>query len=207
MSTKTSSKRINTRSLTTCAMLSAVAFILQFLEFSIPIMPNFVKLDFSDLPALIGAFVLGPVWGVAIQLIKNIIHIPFGSSAGVGELCNFLLGAVFAFTAGMIYKFKHTKSGAIIAGISGSFAMAAVSLPLNYFFVYPAYEVILNFPMDAIIGTYKAILGTIADIPTKNSLLNCLLVFNVPFTFVKGMFCVGICHIIYKPISRLYHKK
>lgn len=206
MSTK-SSKKINTRSLTTCAMLSAIAFILQFVEFSIPIIPSFVKLDFSDLPALIGAFVLGPVWGVAIQLIKNIVHIPFGSSAAVGELCNFLLGAVFAFTAGMIYKFKHTKSGAVIAGISGAVAMAAVSLPLNYFFVYPAYEVILKFPMNAIIGAYEAILGSVASIPTGNPLFNCLLIFNVPFTFAKGIVCVVICHLIYKPISRLYHKQ
>lgn len=187
-------------------MLAAIAFILQFLEISIPIMPSFVKLDFSDLPALIGAYVLGPVWGVAIQLVKNLVHLPFGSSAGVGELCNFLLGSVFALTAGLIYKFRHTKTGAVIAGISGAAAMAAASLPLNYFFVYPAYEVILNFPMDAIIGEYKAILGSIAEIPTGNPLINCLLVFNVPFTLVKGLICVLISHIVYKPISRLYHK-
>lgn len=188
-------------------MLSAVAFILQFLEFSIPIMPGFVKLDFSDLPALIAAFVLGPVWGVVTQLIKNLVHIPFGTSAAVGELCNFLLGSVFVFTAGIIYKFKHTKSGAVIAGIAGAAAMAAASLPLNYFFVYPAYEVILKFPMDAIIGAYQAILGSVAKIPTGNPLFNCLLIFNIPFTLAKGLACVAICHIIYKPISRLYHSR
>lgn len=104
-------EKISIRSISACAMLSAVAFVLQFLEFSLPIIPSFVKLDVSDIPALIGTFVLGPTWGIAIEFIKNLIHIPFGTSMGVGELCNFLLGAVFVFSAGLIYKFKHTRTG------------------------------------------------------------------------------------------------
>lgn len=206
MTNTTRSSKITTRSLTACAMLSAIAFVLQFLEFSIPIIPSFIKLDVSDLPALIGAFVLGPVWGVAIELIKNIIHLPFGSSAGVGELCNFLLGAVFSFTAGIIYKHMHTRKGAVVASLAGSLAMAVVSLPLNYFFVYPAYVVIYHLPLDVIIGMYEAILEPVANIPTSNSLLNCLIVFNIPFTFFKGVLVAVLCHIVYKPISRLYHK-
>ena len=80
--------------LAVAAMLSAIAAVLQFVEFAIPVMPSFVKLDISDLPALLGTFALGPWWGVAIQLVKNLLHLPFGHSAGVGELCNFLLGGV-----------------------------------------------------------------------------------------------------------------
>ena len=92
--TSAASQRKKTHHIAVAAMLTAVAFVLQFIEFPIPIMPSFVKLDISDLPALLGTFSLGPVYGVAIQLAKNIIHLPFGSSAGVGELCNFILGAV-----------------------------------------------------------------------------------------------------------------
>ncbi len=187
-------------------MLSAVAFVLQFLEFSLPIIPSFVKLDISDIPALIGTFVLGPLWGVAIELVKNIIHIPFGTSMAVGELCNFLLGAVFVFTAGLIYEFKHTRAGAIIASLCGATAMAIVSLPLNYFFVYPAYVVIYKLPLDSIIEMYKAILPASASTPTDNPLLNCLLIFNVTFTFCKGILEALLCYIVYKPISRLYHR-
>jgi len=77
-----------THRLAVSAMLTAVAAVLQFLEFSIPLVPSFIKLDFSDLPALLGTFSLGPVYGVAIQLVKNLLHLPFGSSAGVGELSN-----------------------------------------------------------------------------------------------------------------------
>lgn len=195
-----------THHIAVAAMLTAIAFILQFIEFSIPLMPAFVKLDISDLPALLGTFSLGPVYGVAIQLVKNLIHLPFGSSAGVGELSNFLLGAVFVFVAGLVYKRHKSRKSALIGSIVGAIAMAAVSLPLNYFLVYPAYVAIYGMPLDAIIGMYQEILGSVAQIPTQNALLNCLLVFNVPFTLCKGILDVALCFLIYKPLSPLLHK-
>ena len=88
----------------------------------------------------------------------------------------------------------------------GAVAMAAASLPLNYFLVYPAYVVLYRMPLDTIVAAYEAILGTIAHIPTGNALLNCLVVFNVPFTLVKGLIDVVLCFIIYKPLSPLLHK-
>ena len=80
------------------AMLTAVAVVLQYIEMPVPLVPSFLKIDFSDVPELIGAFVISPIYGVIICLLKNIIHLPFGSSVGVGEFANFLFGAVFAFT-------------------------------------------------------------------------------------------------------------
>ena len=191
--------------LAVAAMLSAVAFALQFLEFSIPIMPTFVKFDVSDLPALLGTFALGPWWGVAIQLVKNLLHLPFGHSAGVGELCNFLLGGVFVFVAGLVYHRRKTRWTALGGSVLGAVAMAVVSLPLNYFFVYPAYVAILHFPLEAIIGAYEAILGGVSG-ATGDPLLSCLLIFNVPFTLGKGLIDVLICFLIYKPLSPLLHK-
>lgn len=195
-----------THHLAVAAMLTAIAFVLQFVEFSIPIMPVFVKLDISDLPALLGTFSLGPVYGVAIQLVKNILHIPFGTSAGVGELSNFLLGAVFVGVAGLFYKRHKTRKNALIGSIVGAVAMALVCLPINYFLVYPAYVVVYGLPLDAIVGMYEAILGSVAHVPTDNALLNCLLVFNVPFTLFKGALDVLLCFLIYKPLSPLLHK-
>ena len=113
-----------THRLAVAAMLTAVAAVLQFVEFAIPLMPSFIKLDISDLPALLGTFSLGPVYGVAIQLAKNLLHLPFGSSAGVGELSNFLLGAVFAFIAGIVYK-KHKNRGGALWGSCGGVVCAA----------------------------------------------------------------------------------
>ena len=200
------SAKKKTYRLAVAAMLSAVAAVLQFVEFSIPIMPSFVKLDLSDLPALLGTFALGPWWGVAIQLVKNLLHLPFGHSAGVGELCNFLLGGVFVLVAGLIYHRRKTRARALTGSLAGALAMALVSLPLNYFFVYPAYVVLYHMPLEAIVGMYEAILGTVAHVPTGNALLNCLVVFNVPFTLCKGLLDVVVCFLIYKPLSPLLHK-
>ena len=155
-----------THHLAVAAMLTAVAAVLQFIEFSVPLVPSFIKLDISDLPALLGTFSLGPVYGVAIQLVKNLLHLPFGSSAGVGELSNFLLGATFAFIAGIIYKKHKQRSGALWGSLAGAAAMALISLPLNYFIVYPAYVVLYGLPLDAIVGMYQEILGAVAQVPT-----------------------------------------
>ena len=158
-------KKSTTHNLTVAAMLSAVAFILMFIEFPIPMLiPSFVKMDFSDLPALLGAFALGPVYGVAISFMKNLLHIVVKgtSTACVGELCNFMLGAVFSAVAGFIYK--HHKSR-----------------------------------KTAILGMYQAIL------PSADSLMKCLVIFNLPFTLVKGLLDAVLCMVIYKPLSPILH--
>ncbi len=182
-----------TRKLAMVGMLSAVAFILMLLEFPIPLMPGFIKMDVSELPALIGAFAMGPIEGVAICLIKNLIKLLKTSSAGVGELANFLLGAVFVFIAGLIYKKMRNRKGAIIASFVGALAMGVLSVPINYFITYPFYT---NFmPMEAIIEAYQAIYSGV------NSLLECLLVFNMPFTICKGLLDVLITFLVYKRLS------
>ena len=175
-------------------ILSAAAFVLQLIEFPLPfLIPSFIKLDFSDLPALIGSFSLGPICGIAIEFVKNLFHSLVSQSFGVGELSNFLLGAVFVGVAGIIYRFKHNKKGAIIGSLLGAISMALVSLPFNYFIVYPVYY---NFmPKDTIVSAYQAI------IPSADSIEKCLLIFNVPFTFMKGLIDCLITFLIYKKIS------
>lgn len=202
-------KSQTTHHITVAAMLSAVSFVLMFIEFPIPVMPSFIKMDISDLPALLGAFALGPVYGVVIELLKNLLHILIKgtSSAFVGELSNFLLGAVFTFVAGLIYQRRKDRKGALLAAVTGALLMGLVCIPINYFLVYPAYVVCYGMPMDAIIGMYQAILAPIAAFPTENALLNCLTVFNLPFTFCKGMIDVLICFLIYKPLSPILHGK
>ena len=195
--------RSRTHRITVTAMLSAVAFALMFIEMPIPaLIPSFVKLDISDLPELLAAFSLGPVYGVAVTFLKNLLHILIKgtSSAYVGELFNFLMGSVFAFSAGMIYQWKKSRKTALIGSVAGAVLMAVLSVPLNYFLVYPAYVVCYGLPLDAIIGMYQAIL------PSADSLIKCLVIFNMPFTFCKGMLDVALCFLIYKPLSPLLHK-
>ena len=98
-------RKSNVRWLAVTAILGAVAAVLMMLSISVPIIPSFVKLDFSELPALIAAFAMGPVSGVGVCLIKNLVNLPTSYSAGIGELCNFLLGVAFVLPAGLFYKF------------------------------------------------------------------------------------------------------
>ena len=197
MATKTNQKTLTTK-LAVTAMLTAIAVALQYIEFSIPVVPSFLKLDFSDLPELIVTFVLGPWWALAICFLKNLIHIPFGTSGGVGELSNFLLGATFVVVAGLIYQHKKTRKTALIACLSGAAAMAVMSFPTNYFIVYPAYaQMWFGGTLDPVIGMYRALL------PAADTLEKALLFFNLPFTLVKGLLVSLITMFIYKPLSNL----
>ena len=199
----TAMSRSRTHSITVTAMLSAVAFALMFIEMPIPaLIPSFVKLDISDLPELLAAFSLGPVYGVAVTFLKNLLHILIKgtSSAYVGELFNFLMGSVFAFTAGIIYQRKKSRTTALLGAVAGAVLMAVLSVPLNYYLVYPAYVVCYGLPLEAIIGMYQAIL------PSADSLIKCLVIFNLPFTLFKGLLDVALCFLIYKPLSPLLHK-
>ena len=116
----TKKKPVNVRYMTMTAMLSAIAFVLMMLEFSIPIMPSFIKLDFSELPALIGSFAMGPLSGTVICLIKNLLHLPMSSTGGVGELSNFILGAMFVIPAGLFYKKRKGRKSALIGSLGSS---------------------------------------------------------------------------------------
>ena len=187
---------ISTRVIAGGAMLAALAFVLQYLEIGLPIMPFFIKFDFSDLPALIGAFAYGPLAGVLIELIKNLLHCAVSQSATVGELSNFILGAVFTLVAGLIYRYKKTKKTALIGGISGAVAMGVICIPSNYFVVYPFYYK-AYMPEEVVLQAYQAIL------PSMKSVLQSLFVFNLPFTIIKGLICVAISMAVYKPLSRV----
>ncbi len=195
--TSVNSHLSKTRYITGCSLLIALAVILQYVEFAIPLMPSFIKFDFSDLPALIGAYAYGPLAGVVISLLKNVIHMLASQSGFVGELSNFILGSVFSFVAGFIYKRNKTKGSAMVGGLLGSLAMAAVSFPSNLFIIYPLYYSILHYPEQIVLQAYQAIL------PSVTSISQCLLIFNVPFTLIKGLIDVLICLLIYKRISHI----
>lgn len=188
------------RELTVTAMLCAVATILMFLDFSLPmVIPSFVKMDVSELPALLASFSLGPVYGIAVCLVKNLFNVIFhGTTGGIGELCNFLIGASFVGTAGVIYRFHKTRKSAVIAALVGAVVMAAVSVPVNYFLSYPVYAAMFG-GIDAIIAAYQELR------PGTNGLMECLLVFNMPFTLVKGLINAALCFLIYKPLSPILH--
>ncbi|MEG1954288.1 MAG: ECF transporter S component [Hydrogenoanaerobacterium sp.] len=186
-------KKLNIRKMTMTAMLAAVATVLMFFSFSVPLMPSFIKLDFSELPALLAAFTFGPASGIMVCLVKNLVNLLFTTTGGVGELSNFILGALFVFPAGFIYKKMRTRTGAIVGAMVGSVVMAVLSVITNFYIVYPVYTAFL--PMEAILGMYRAIN------PNIKGLWDALIIFNMPFTFLKGLCSVVMSFFIYKPLS------
>lgn len=194
-------KKDAARKIAMTAILGAVATVLMFLSFSVPIIPSFIKLDFSELPALIASFALGPVSGVVVCLIKNLVNLPSSGTGGAGELCNFLMGVTFVVPAGLIYKFRKDRVGAVLGSLVGAVVMAVLSLPINLFISYPAYAVFYNMTTDKVMDMYQAI------VPWVKTLPQALLIFNMPFTFCKAMCSVIITFVIYKRISPIIKGK
>ena len=191
-------KKFNTYTITACSLLGAVSTVLMFFSFNVPLMPSFIKLDFSELPALIAAYSYGPLAGVAVCAIKNLINVFATTTGGVGELSNFMLGCMFVVPAGVIYRKFKTKKGAFAGALAGAFVMATASVFTNYYVVYPVYTLFM--PMETILGMYSAIY------PVDN-LWQALVIFNMPFTFFKGIFNLILAMWVYKPLSPLLKGK
>ena len=192
----TQSKRnVQIRAMVVTAILAAMSYILAMMSFSVPFMPSFIKLDVSELPALIGSFSLGPVYGVLICLIKNLLGLMNSGTNGIGELSNFLLGAMFVFPAGLLYQRNKTRKGAIIGSLIGAICMAVGSVFTNIFLVYPIYY---NFmAKEAILSAYQLI------VPAMKSVEQSIICFNMPFTFMKAMLSVLISLLVYKRLSHV----
>jgi riboflavin transporter FmnP len=180
--------------LVSVSILSALASVLMFFSISVPLVPSFIKLDISELPALIASFTVGPLAGVTVCLVKNLVNVFFTTTGGVGEAINFLLGVAFVLPAGLIYKRFKNRPGSLVGGFIGALCMSLISLPLNFYIVYPIYSQLLV-PMEVILSAYQTIR------PSTDSLIEALIVFNMPFTFVKGAISMIIAFVIYKPLS------
>lgn len=182
-----------TRIMVSVAMLSAISYLLAFIEISVPLSPSFAKMDVSDLPALIAAFAFGPIWGVAVELVKNTLQLISTNTAGVGELANFLMGSSLVFTAGLVYNKRKTKRTAMIGCAVGSVAMAFAAGVLNYFVLLPVYETFM--PLEQVIASFAAF------IPFIKTKLDVVLWNAVPFNLLKGLVISIVTMLIYKPLT------
>ena len=196
MSTKVS----RTRKITAAAIFTALAVVLMYLEIPLPLMPPFLKFDFSEVPVLVGSFALGPVYGIVIELLKNLIHLPVTGTMGIGEVSNFITGSIYVFTAGMVYQRLRTRKGAVMGMLSATLLLALVAAPFNYFVTLPLYGSVLNFSTEAIVGMSAKMNPAITS---KETLI--VLAF-VPFNLFKGIVVALITFFIYKPISKLINK-
>lgn len=184
---------VSTRTITMTALLAAISYTLAFLEFPVPLSPSFARMDMSDLPALIGTFAFGPVTGVMIELIKNILQLLSTSTGGIGELANFLMGASYVLVAGFIYKYKKTKKMAIWACTISSVVMGIVAAIVNYYILLPLFETFM--PLDQLIASFSEFL------PFIQNKLDVVLYNALPFNMIKGLVIGVITIVIYKKLT------
>ncbi|MBU3194193.1 ECF transporter S component [Clostridium algidicarnis] len=196
-------KKFNLNKQIKITLLAAMAFILMYFDFPLPLFPGFLKIDLSDLPALIGAFALGPVEGIVIELLKNILHVLFKGTqtALVGEFANFIVGSVLVFISGYIYKRNKNKKGAVVGLVCGVLAMTTVASLINYFVLIPTYAKVFKLPLDTLIGMGTKLNGNIIDLKT-------FIIWSVvPFNLLKGILVSLVTLGVYKNVSSLVHKE
>lgn len=190
----------NVRKLVTMAMFAALSTLLMFFEFPLPFLPTFLKLDFSDVPVLIGAFIFGPIAGIAITLVKDIIHALFATTtAGVGELADFIITGSFVLTASLIYNFKKNTLFAVWGCIAGIIAMIIFGSISNYYLILPFYSKFM--PMDQIFAMCAKVNPFIKNTWTY------ILYAIAPFNLIKASVIAVITLIVYKRLANIISMK
>ena len=174
------SEGISIKSIVLIAVFAAIAEVLSlFLSFPIPLMPSFVKFDFSLIPVALAVFLLGPISGMTVVLIKSLLHLLFSTTLGIGTLFDFVISIFFILGIWGVLAIakKRTLPWCVISVIVGAIIAGLVSIPLNLYVVYPAYTAMMS--MDKIIASYQKINPNVSSLPAA------LTIFNLPFTFVK----------------------
>lgn len=194
-------KRVfTTKFITKTSILGVIAFLIMLVEFPLPIFAPFLQLDFSDVPALLAGFAMGPSAGVAVEVIKNFLHALRTQTAFIGELANLITGILLVVPAAWIYSKNKTKKGAIQGLLVGTVVMAIGNSFVNYYITIPLFQTLLNIPTTAVIGMGTEINPLIVDLRT-------LVVYSVlPFNIVKGLIVTLITVLIYKKLSPILHR-
>lgn len=186
--------------LTKTAILGVLSFLIMMIETPLPFFAAFLKLDLSDVPALLAGFSMGPGAGLAVELIKNILHSFRSQTALIGEVANFLTGVLLVVPAAWIYSLKKTKTNAILGMIVGTIIMSVGMSVLNFYIILPLYQTILNLPLDAIVAMGTQANSYIVDLKT-------LVIFSMfPFNIIKGIILTIVTALIYKKVSPLLHR-
>ncbi len=191
------------KDLSLISILAAMAVILMLIEIPLFFAPGFYKMDLSEIPVLIGTFLLGPVSGVVIEFVKILGNFLINgtSTAFVGEIANFFVGIAFCVPAGIIYKKIKNRKGAMLSLIIGTLSMTVVGGFLNAFVLLPVYSIFMNIPIDSFIGMGSAVNPLVSNLPTL------ILFAVVPFNIIKGVLVSCIVFFIYKPISYKIHER
>ena len=188
---------LSTRKIAFIGMFAAIAAILHVLDFPVFFAPSFYKMDFSELPALIGAFAFGPVAGVMIEFVKIVLKLLFKgtSTAFVGDLANFVVGCSFLLPASILYQANKKKKIAIISCVVGTLCMTVVGTTFNAVYLLPAFSKLYGMPLDVIIGMGTAINSAITGV------VSFVILAVAPLNLLKGSVISIITLLVYKKIS------
>lgn len=188
-----------TRKMAMTGMFSAIAAVLMLIEFPMPFAPGFYKLDFSELPILVGTFAFGPAAGVMMEFIKILLKLLFKgtSTAFVGELANFAVGCSLILPASVIYTFKKNKKSAILACIVGTLILTVFGTSFNAVYLLPAFAKLYGMPLDTLLA-----MGVEANsMVREGSIISFVVACVAPLNLIKGTAVSLLTLLIYKPLS------
>ena len=188
------------RKLVQIGMLSAIAVVLMLFEIPLPFAPSFYEIDFSEVPIMIGCFVMGPAAGAVIELIKILLNLIINGTitAGVGEAANFVIGCCMCVPAGLIYKYRRTRNGALLGMIVGTFIMTIAGCFINAYIMLPTYAAAFQMPINSLVAMGTAINANITDLFTF------VVLAVAPFNLLKGVLVSLIVFLIYKKIRPIF---
>jgi riboflavin transporter len=189
-------RRPDTRKLTTVAILAAVASLLFFLEIPVVL---FYKLDFSNLPVLLGTFAMGPAAGTAILFLKSTIGLLHSTSQGVGELADFLTGLAMTLPAGVIYHARRNRGGALAGMVVGGTCATVIGVLANVYLLIPFYGAAYHMPVEQIIAMGQSL------IPSLDTVWKFVFAITAPFNLLKWAAICVLGWFLYKPLSPLLH--
>ncbi|MCH3972506.1 MAG: ECF transporter S component [Oscillospiraceae bacterium] len=195
-------KITSTRNIAVIGILSALSAVIMAFEFPLPFLPVFYKLDFSEVPVLLGGFALGPGAAVCIEGIKEVLHILLSGgsqTAGVGELANFIIGCGMVVPASLIYRYRKTRKTALVGMVVGALLMTVVGGLMNAFVLLPVYAAAFHMPLDAIIAMGTKINSSI------HSMTSFVLLATTPLNLIKAVLTGGITFALYKYVSPVLH--
>ena len=192
-----------TKQLTLTALLGAIAFLLIFFNFPIPILSPFAELDLSAVPELIGGFMMGPVGATGIITVKLLLKLLFQGSSSMltGEVQNFILECTFVIPAALYYRKHKTKKGAVIGLVIGAVISVIASVFTNVYLIFPAYIKLYGMDWDSILEIFSGVNPMIKSIPT-------MVAFSViPFNLVSRIMTSVVTLVLYKKISKFIKGK
>ncbi len=192
-------KFFTARKMAVIGMFSALSAVLMLFEIPMPFAPSFYKLDFSEIPVLIGSFAFGPATGVMIEFIKILLKLVMKgtSTAFIGELANFVVGCSFALPAAIIYEAKKTKKGAFIGCVVGTLCITAVGTSFNAIYLLPAFAKFYGMPLNVLIGMGEKVNHFVKSGDIVSFVVACV----APLNLIKGTAVSIFTLLVYKPLS------